>query len=161
MTADDRLLYETRVRSRAAVVAAFAGALMVIAAIVQLAGPHTKVDELTLDLVTAHKRFPLDVIGAVYFPGDAHLEPRRFTTVLTRLLRKAGVEFRFNTPVTGWRLGGERIAAAVTRDGESIFAVVVLADLVLGVELKPELADQIFRQFDRLLGMPAALNLDA
>ena len=26
---------------------------------------------------------------------------------------------------------------------------------------EPELADQVFRQFDRLLGMPAALNLDA
>jgi hypothetical protein len=31
----------------------------------QLAGPHTKVDELTLDLITAHKRYPLDLIGAI------------------------------------------------------------------------------------------------
>ena len=60
----------------------------------------------------------LDVIGAVYFPGDAHLDPRRFTTVLARLVREAGVELRFNTAVTGWRLAGGRIAAAMTPAGE-------------------------------------------
>ena len=60
----------------------------------------------------------LDVIGAVYFPGDAHLTPRKFTSALTRSLREAGVNFRFNTPVTDWRLSGDRIAAAVTPAGE-------------------------------------------
>jgi uncharacterized membrane protein (Fun14 family) len=65
MTADDRLLYETRVRNRSAALAATAGILLVAAAVVQLAGPHTKVDELTADLIYAHKRFPLDVIGAL------------------------------------------------------------------------------------------------
>lgn len=69
----------------------------------------------------------LDVIGAVYFPGDAHLTPRRFTATLTRLLREAGVEFRFNTPVTGWRLAGECIAAAVTPTGEVAADEFVLA----------------------------------
>ena len=64
MTVDDRLLYETRVRTRLAVSAA-AGVLLVVAAVVQLTGPHTKVDELTVDLISAHKRFPLDVIGSV------------------------------------------------------------------------------------------------
>jgi hypothetical protein len=38
--------------------------LLVAAAAIALAGPHTKVDELTLDLITAHKRFPLDLIAA-------------------------------------------------------------------------------------------------
>jgi uncharacterized membrane protein (Fun14 family) len=65
MTADDRLLYETRVRNRSAALAATAGILLVVAAVVQLAGPHTKVDELTADLIYAHKRFPLDVIGSL------------------------------------------------------------------------------------------------
>lgn len=65
MTADDRLLFETRVRNRSAALAATAGILLVVAAVVQLAGPHTKVDELTADLIYAHKRFPLDVIGAL------------------------------------------------------------------------------------------------
>jgi hypothetical protein len=65
MTVDDQLLYESRVRMRQAVVAALAGILLVVAAVLQLSGPHTKVDELTIDLITAHKRFPIDVIGAV------------------------------------------------------------------------------------------------
>jgi hypothetical protein len=65
MTVDEQLLYESRVRMRQAVIAALAGILLVGAAALQLTGPHTKVDELTLDLITAHKRFPIDVIGAV------------------------------------------------------------------------------------------------
>ncbi|MGI8429543.1 MAG: hypothetical protein ACR2OB_09630 [Solirubrobacteraceae bacterium] len=65
MTVDDRLLYETRVRPRQAVVAGLAGTMLVVAAIIQLSGPHTTIDELTLDLITAHRRFPLDVVGAV------------------------------------------------------------------------------------------------
>ena len=65
MTVDEQLLYESRVRMRQAVIAALAGIFLVGAAALQLTGPHTKVDELTLDLITAHKRFPIDVIGAV------------------------------------------------------------------------------------------------
>ncbi len=52
-------------RMRMAPVAVLAGIFLVVAAVLQLAGPHTKVDELTLDLITAHKRFPLDLIGSV------------------------------------------------------------------------------------------------
>ncbi len=65
MDTNEQLLYESRVRMRQAVLAAGAAILLVAAAAVQLSGPHTKVNELTLDLITAHKRFPLDVIGAV------------------------------------------------------------------------------------------------
>jgi hypothetical protein len=65
MSADDQLLYESRVRNRQVVVAALAGILVLVGAIAQLSGPHTKVDELTLDLITANTRFPLDLIAAV------------------------------------------------------------------------------------------------
>jgi hypothetical protein len=65
MNADQQLLYETRVRNRQAIVAVLAGVLLVVASAIQLGGPHTKVDELTLDLITANKRFPLDLIAAV------------------------------------------------------------------------------------------------
>ncbi len=65
MNANEQLLYESRVRMRQAVLATAAAVLLVAAAAVQLSGPHTKVNELTLDLITAHKRFPLDVVGAV------------------------------------------------------------------------------------------------
>jgi hypothetical protein len=65
MSTDDLLLYEARTRNRQAAVALLAGVLVLIGSIVQLSGPHTSVDELTLDLITANKRFPLDLIAAV------------------------------------------------------------------------------------------------
>ncbi|TME26596.1 MAG: TetR/AcrR family transcriptional regulator [Chloroflexi bacterium] len=50
-------------------------------------------------------------------------------------------------------------------DPDDLAALMIVA--IKGLSLptvagfEPELADQVFRQFDRLLGMPAALNLDA
>jgi hypothetical protein len=65
MNADQQLAYEARVRNRQAIVAVAAGILLVLASGIQLTGPHTKVDELTIDLITANKRFPLDLIASV------------------------------------------------------------------------------------------------
>jgi hypothetical protein len=65
MNPDQQLRYEARVRSRQAMVAGLAGVLLVLAAALQLGGPHTKVDELTIDLIVANKRFPLDLIAAI------------------------------------------------------------------------------------------------
>ena len=65
MTVDQQLAYEARVKFRQATIAAVAGILLVAAAVVQVTGVHTKVDELTLDLITEHKRFPLDLVGAI------------------------------------------------------------------------------------------------
>jgi hypothetical protein len=65
MNPEQQLQYEARVRNRQAIVAVLAGVLLVVAATLQLAGPHTKVDELTIDLITANKRFPLDLIAAI------------------------------------------------------------------------------------------------
>ena len=65
MSADEELRYEAATRHRQAVIAAVAAVLLVGAAAIQLSGPHTKVNELTLDLITAHKRYPLDLIGAI------------------------------------------------------------------------------------------------
>lgn len=65
MNVADELAYEARVRTRQVTVAALAAVLIVAAAIVQLAGTHAKVSELTLDLITEHKRFPLDLVGAI------------------------------------------------------------------------------------------------
>jgi hypothetical protein len=65
MSADEQLLYEARVRNRQAIVAIVAGVLLIVASTIQLGGPHTNVDELTLDLLTANKRFPLDLIAAI------------------------------------------------------------------------------------------------
>jgi hypothetical protein len=65
MTADERLLYEARVRPRQAVIAGVASFGLIGAAILQLVGPHTGVTELTLGLINEHKRFGLDIAGSV------------------------------------------------------------------------------------------------
>jgi hypothetical protein len=61
----ERLSYERRVRPRHAIIAGAAGVLLVVSAVLQLAGPHTNVSEITLGLITEKKRFGLDLAGAV------------------------------------------------------------------------------------------------
>lgn len=65
MTPDEILAYESRVRTRQVVGAAIAGIALIVASIIQLTGAHTKVDELTSDLLVANQRFPLDLIASV------------------------------------------------------------------------------------------------
>ena len=65
MSPDEILAYESRVRMRQVVIAAVAGICLIVASIIQLTGPHTKADELTLDLLVANQRFPLDLIASV------------------------------------------------------------------------------------------------
>jgi hypothetical protein len=65
MSVDARLQHEARLRPRQAAIAAAAAVLLIGSAVVQLAGPHTNVNEVTLGLITEHKRFALDVVGAV------------------------------------------------------------------------------------------------
>ncbi|MBS0630802.1 MAG: FAD-dependent oxidoreductase [Verrucomicrobia bacterium] len=60
----------------------------------------------------------MDVLGSVYFPIDCHITPRRFVATLSAMLKQQRVEFRFNSPVTGWRTSGGRIAAVQTALGE-------------------------------------------
>ncbi len=66
MSPEDTLAYESRVRNRQAAVALIAAVCLIVASVLQLSGPHAKVDELTLDLLTAHQRFPLDLIGSIF-----------------------------------------------------------------------------------------------
>jgi hypothetical protein len=65
ISVSDRLRYEARLRPRQAAVAGAAGVLLMASAIVQLAGPHTNVSEVTIGLILEHKRFALDLIGAL------------------------------------------------------------------------------------------------
>jgi len=65
MSAEAQLQYESRVRNRQAVIAIVAGVLVMAASVVGLIGPHTKVNELTLGLLTDHKRGALDLIAGV------------------------------------------------------------------------------------------------
>jgi len=65
MTPDQRLEYEARVRTRQVALAVAAGVLVMAAVLVQIGGPHVKVNEQTLGLVTENKRFTRDLIGSV------------------------------------------------------------------------------------------------
>ncbi len=65
VTVNERLSYEARVRPRQAIVAGAAGVLLIVAAALQIAGPHASVSEVTLSLIVEHKRFALDLVGAV------------------------------------------------------------------------------------------------
>ncbi len=59
-----------------------------------------------------------DVAGAVYFPKDCHLNPKRFVAALQKQLDAAGVEFRFSTSVTGWRSAGDAVHSVRTDHGD-------------------------------------------
>ena len=63
-SADAQLIYEARMRPRYAVVAVLAAVFLMTGAILQLSGPHPKVQELTLDLITENKRIGLDLTAA-------------------------------------------------------------------------------------------------
>ncbi|MDQ6841717.1 MAG: hypothetical protein M3025_04750 [Actinomycetota bacterium] len=64
MSATSQLSYESRMRPRYAALAATAAVLLLAAAVIQQLGPHTKVTELTVELLTANKRFSLDLLSA-------------------------------------------------------------------------------------------------
>jgi hypothetical protein len=65
MSAEAQLQYEGRVSNRQAAIALVAAVLVMAGAVVGLVGPHAKVNELTLGLITDHKRGYLDVISGV------------------------------------------------------------------------------------------------
>ncbi len=61
---EQELEYEARVRRRQAILAIVAAVLLIVSPVMELAGAHPKVNELTLTLIAIHQRFPLDVIAA-------------------------------------------------------------------------------------------------
>lgn len=62
----------------------------------------------------------MDIIGATYFPKDAHLYPGALMDQLKTLLKNRGVAFRFNTDVTGIASDGGNIDAVITAGTERI-----------------------------------------
>jgi uncharacterized membrane protein YgcG len=97
-TGDDRLLYEARRRPKIAVAAVAGGLLLLVASLLQLVGPHSNVNELTIGLIEEHKRFPLDLIAnivqAVAWVGIAFSMKFLFDSVRAR---NPGVN-----PAFGW-----------------------------------------------------------
>ena len=59
----------------------------------------------------------MDVAGAVYFPKDAHLTPERYLATLERLTNLLGVQFRWQTEVTGLTVRNGKITVVQTAGG--------------------------------------------
>ncbi len=56
---------DTRLRPRYGIIAFTAGILVVVSLLIQEIGYHNSLTEETVQLLTIHRRFPLDIIGAV------------------------------------------------------------------------------------------------
>ena len=60
----------------------------------------------------------MDIIGATYFPKDAHFHPGSLMDQLKTLLQKRGVEFKFNTEVTGLKKNEGEVVGLRTASGK-------------------------------------------
>ena len=60
----------------------------------------------------------MEVAGGVYFPKDAHLTPERYLATLERLARQAGVNFFWQTEVSGLEIRGRHLVSVKTSHGE-------------------------------------------
>ena len=69
----------------------------------------------------------LDVAGAIYFPSDAHLTPRKLIPTLVALLQQEGVSFHWKTSVHGWNCEAGRITSVSTSKGEFVADEYVMA----------------------------------
>lgn len=62
----------------------------------------------------------LDVLGGIYFPGDAHLHPNQLMAQLSHRLQQLGVSFLPQTSIVDFKTKGGKIEALLTRDNKSI-----------------------------------------
>ncbi|MEM9078055.1 MAG: FAD-dependent oxidoreductase [Bacteroidota bacterium] len=62
----------------------------------------------------------LDVLGGLYFPGDAHLYSNRLMFQLTNTLKQKGVEFLSKTRISDFDLSGSKIENLRTDGGDII-----------------------------------------
>ena len=61
-----------------------------------------------------------DVLGGVYYPGDAHLYPNQLVIQLETWLRDNGVAFHCNSGVKGLLASNGKISGILTQNGETI-----------------------------------------
>ena len=60
----------------------------------------------------------MDITGAVFYPLDAHMDPRLLMRKLTELVIASGVTIHWSTQLDAWRTASGRITAAATSQGE-------------------------------------------
>jgi D-amino-acid dehydrogenase len=68
-----------------------------------------------------------EVLGGVYFPDDAHMDPARFVRGLAQRLAGRGMRIYTNTKVLDFSTDGKRIVSVQTAQGEFRADQVVLA----------------------------------
>lgn len=61
-----------------------------------------------------------DVLGGLYFPGDAHLHPNVLMQQMQKILQNKGVLFLENTTVIDFKMQGSSISAIITQDAQTI-----------------------------------------
>jgi D-amino-acid dehydrogenase len=101
-------------------------------------------------------------VGAILYPEDAHLDPRRFVEGIARDAERDGAVLRPGTPVAGFETAGRRVARALTPSGPVEASTVVLAagwstpsaarDLRLRLPIQP--AKGYSLTFERPAGTP-------
>lgn len=88
------------------------------------------IESQVLDAAAARRMEPNvtpSVIGAVYYPEDAHLIPNQFVRELARLAESLGASIQTGVEVLGFETSGRRISAVVTTRGDFDANQVVLA----------------------------------
>lgn len=60
----------------------------------------------------------MDVLGGIYFPGDAHLNPAKLNSFLVRYLEKKGVKIVRNVEVLDFAFSGRSVNRVVTSKGD-------------------------------------------
>ncbi len=70
---------------------------------------------------------PTDMLGGVYYPQDAHLDPGRFVFGLEKKLREGGTEIHTHTEVLGFQKQGRRLSAVRTNKGDFKADQIILA----------------------------------
>ena len=61
----------------------------------------------------------LDIVGATYYPQDAHLHPGKLMDQLKALLQKRGVVFEYNSEVTGFEKKHDYITGVKCSGGDT------------------------------------------
>lgn len=77
-----------------------------------------------LDAAQAKAREPgleMDILGAVHYLQDAHMEPAHFMSALRGLAGQAGVKFKWNSQIQGFHTSGRHVQSAQV-NGESLTA---------------------------------------
>ncbi len=76
------------------------------------------------------------IVGGIYFPDDAHIDPARFVRQLAQLVASRGADLRTHTEVIGLNTGGKKVVAVHTTRGDFRPRQLVLA----GGAWSPEIA---------------------